>query len=196
MTIDLSIMFTFLSENFSSYRIRLLAAQLLLCLSAAVTIPAGAEGVIAPGGWTDGFNPKSVQGDHWHLNASPYSYHFSRNPEHRYVWLIGAERERANGALAGAAYFSNSFGQPSVYFYPWGGVTKNLMGIDHLFAKWTAGLLYGYKEPYENKVPLNYNGFSPAFIPAIGWEFEGGQQMQVNIFGTAGLMLQFSAHIK
>ncbi len=169
---------------------------LLLCLLAAGAFSAHAEGLTAPGGWTDGFDPRSEQGDHWHLNISPYSYHYSRNPEHRDVWLIGAERERANGALTGAAYFSNSFGQPSVYIYPWGSVYKNVMGVDHLYTKWTAGLLYGYKEPYENKVPLNYNGFSPAFIPAVGWEFESGKQVQVNIFGTAGLMLQFSSQIK
>jgi hypothetical protein len=189
-------MLIFSSKKISSRVMRALAAKLMLCLFVVSAIPAAAEGLIAPGGWTDGFNPTSAEGDRWHLNVSPYSYHFSRNPEHRYVWLVGAERERTNGALTGVSYFSNSFGQPSVYFYPWGGVTKNFMGVNHLFAKWTAGLLYGYKEPYENKVPFNYNGFSPAFIPALGWEFDEGKQVQVNIFGTAGLMLQFSSQIK
>ena len=135
-------------------------------------------------------------GDRVHALFSPYSYHYSRDPDHRHVWLVGTERERANGALAGAVLFSNSFGQPTIYAYPWGGIVKDVMGVDRLFVKWTAGILYGYRRPFENKVPLNYQGFSPGIIPAVGWQFEGGQQFQVNLFGGAGFMLQFSAQIK
>ena len=98
-------MFIFLAEKISYKYICTRAARLILCLFIASAIPVAAEGLIAPGGWTDGFNTESEAGDRWHLNVSPYSFHFSRNPEHRYVWLVGTERERANGALTGAAFF-------------------------------------------------------------------------------------------
>ena len=104
---------------------------------------------------------------------------------------LGAERERADGALAGVTLFSNSFGQPSTYVFPWGKVYRDVMGYPGVFAKWTAGLLYGYKSPYENKVPLNHDGYSPGFIPAVGWE-SSRFQAQLNFLGNAGVMYQMS----
>ncbi|MCW2311823.1 hypothetical protein [Rhodoferax antarcticus] len=127
---------------------------------------------------------------------SPYTHHFSDNPEHKTVVLVGLEREYANQKLDGLALFSNSFGQPTVYLYPWGGVYKSILGVERLSFKWTAGLLYGYREPYEDKVPLNYKGFSPAVIPALAYEFKHGWSAQVNVLGTAGLMFQLSAPFK
>lgn len=123
---------------------------------------------------------------------SPVTYHFSQDPEHKNVVMVGVEREHADGKLDGLTVFTNSFGQPTLYFYPWGGVVKALAGYDKLSFKWTAGLLYGYREPYENKVPLNFSGFSLAVIPALAYEFKPGWSAQVNILGTAGLMFQIS----
>ena len=51
------------------------------------------------------------------LTLSPYAYHFSSDPEHKPVWLIGLERQRTDGWLWGGAYFSNSFGQKSGTVY-------------------------------------------------------------------------------
>ena len=62
--------------------------------------------------------------------------------------------------------------------------------------KWTAGLLYGYREPYENKVPFNHNGFSPAIVPAVGWQFENKYTVQLNFLGLNGAMLQFSLPVR
>jgi hypothetical protein len=137
-----------------------------------------------------------ASGTRWHLAFSPYTYHYSHNPDHENVWLIGLERERADGALAGAMLFSNSFGQTSLFLYPWGRVYRDLYGVRGLYAKWSAGLLYGYREPYEDKVPLNHKGFSPGFIPALGYEFRGGQKLQVNVLAAAGWMIQFSIPIR
>lgn len=141
--------------------------------------------------WSDGFSFEVKPDDRLTLMYSPYTYHFSKSDEHRYVWLVGVERERADGRLLGITYFSNSFGQPSTYIFPWGQTYPNLGGVQGLFAKWSGGLLYGYVEPYENKVPLNVNGFSPAIIPSIGYEKQG-YGAQLNLLGTAGLMLQFN----
>ena len=40
-----------------------------------------------------------------------------------------------------------------------------------LFFQVSAGVLYGYKEPYEDKVPFNHHGISPGVVGAVGWEF-------------------------
>ncbi len=154
------------------------------------------SGQSAAAGWIDGFRLESRQGDRHHLILSPFTQHFRYSPEHEYVWLAGVERQRGDGSLAGAAYFSNSFGQPSAYIYPWGKTFRNLVDDAPLYAKLTAGLLYGYKPPYEDKIPFNFNGFAPAIIPAVGWEFRGRQQVQMNFLGLNGVMLQFSLPVR
>ena len=178
----------------------MLRIESLICASllvAMVGMPVAQAADPAPvpavesGPW-DGFDLRPRAGDRWHLTFSPFTYHYSYSEEHKQVLLLGGERERADGALAGVALFTNSFGQPSSYVYPWGHVYRNIMGRQGVFAKWTAGMLYGYKSPYENKVPLNHKGFSPGFIPAVGWESSAGYQVQVNFLGNAGVMLQGS----
>lgn len=123
--------------------------------------------------------------------ASPFSFHYSQDSEHKAVWMVGVERQYDSGWLWGGTYFSNSFGQPSGYIY--GG--KRLNGwsdYPQLFAQWTAGLLYGYRGEYEDKVPFNHNGFSPGVVLALGWQFTPMYSMQVNVLGNSALMFQFS----
>jgi hypothetical protein len=141
--------------------------------------------------WADGFSLQLREGDRLSFMYSPLTHHFDPSPEHQYVWLVGVERERADHRLSGITYFSNSFGQPSTYLYPWGKAYPNVGGVEGLFLKWSAGLLYGYVDEYKNKVPLNVNGFSPAIIPSIGYE-RAGYSTQLNILGTAGLMWQIN----
>jgi hypothetical protein len=126
------------------------------------------------------------------ITFSPYSLHYSHNPEHRHVWLIGMEQESADKSIRGAAFFSNSFGQESVYIFPWGGRYDNVLGLNGVYAKWSAGLLYGYKKPYEKKVPFNYKGFSPGVIPSIGMQFNREWSSELMFLGTAGLMWSVS----
>jgi hypothetical protein len=126
------------------------------------------------------------------LQFSPYTKHFHEDTAHKNVVLVGVEREYPSGKLDGIALFSNSFGQESLYIYPWGGSYKSLFGVQPLSFKWTAGLLYGYKEPYEDKVPLNYKGFSPGVIFALAYEFKPGWSAQINILGKAGMMAQLN----
>jgi hypothetical protein len=122
---------------------------------------------------------------------APFTHHFSQSDDHEYVWLLGLEKESKSNGLAGITIFSNSFGQPSTYIYPFGGVFRNVFDVNGLFIKWSAGLIYGYKEPYEDKVPYNHNGFSPGFIPAVGYQ-GSSVNAQINILNDAGLMLQFN----
>ena len=130
------------------------------------------------------------------LQFSPFTYHFTYDSAHADVVMIGLERERPNGKLDGVTLFTNSFGQPTVYVYPWGGVYKELFEVKNLSFKWTAGLMYGYKDPYEKKVPLNYRGLSPVIIPALVYEFKPGWSGQLNFLGNAAMMFQLNMNLK
>jgi hypothetical protein len=45
--------------------------------------------------------------------------------------------------------------------------------------------------PYEDKVPLNHNGFSPAIIPSLGYKISPQDSLQMKILGNAGLMFSW-----
>jgi hypothetical protein len=168
-----------------------IAIAVLIGLASALIAP-----VASAYDWTDGFDLSTKSGDRWSLIASPYTYHFRPSDEHKAVWLVGFERERANGSIAGAAFFSNSFGQDSGYVFPWGQMYRGVFDQRQMYAQWTAGMLYGYVGKYQHKVPFNSGGFSPAIIPALGWEFESKQRVQVDLLGLNAIMFQFSQPIK
>jgi hypothetical protein len=132
---------------------------------------------------------------HWRLLAAPYSYHFAPSAEHKPVWAIGVERQRSDGWLAGASYFSNSFGQPSSYLYV-GHQWQGLFGQPQLLAQASGGLMYGYRPPYEDKVPFNHNGFSPGALLSLGWQFNRQWAANVHLLGFAGLMFQVSYELR
>jgi hypothetical protein len=111
--------------------------------------------------------PEFDQGDKFTLTVSPYSYHFSTDKTYTHVYLVGLEREHPDNSLDGIAFFNNSFDQPTVYVFPFGQAYHGIWGVPKLSFKWTAGLLYGYLGEYKKRVPLNYNGFSPAVNIAL-----------------------------
>ena len=134
-------------------------------------------------------------GNYWRLMGSPYTIHYGSDPDHEPVYMIGLERQRSDGWVWGGTYFSNSFGQPSGYVY----VGEKVIGfspIDKLFFQWTAGVMYGYKYPYRDKVPLNYGGFSPGVTASLGWQFTREFSMQAIALGTAGMMFQFAFDLR
>ena len=141
--------------------------------------------------WTTGWE----NGSTLRLMASPYTFHFSRDSDHRNVYMIGLERQRADGFIVGATPFRNSFGQPSAYVYV-GQRFDHLAGVEPLFAEVSGGLLWGYKSPYNHKVPLNYSGFSPGIVPSVGWQFTPLLSAQVNFLGTSAVMFQVSADFR
>jgi hypothetical protein len=65
----------------------------------------------------------------WYLTVSPYTKHYYPKPIHSFVWLVGIERHDTDNSFMGAAFFNNSFGQDSVYLYPWGTELSQLLGI-------------------------------------------------------------------
>ncbi len=135
----------------------------------------------------------------WELNVSPFSQHFNHSAEHRPVYAValqkGEESGNNQGNFLGVSAFSNSFGQPSAYAYL-GRRYRGLFGIQPLYAQWTAGVLYGYKPPYQNKVPMNVNGFSPGLIPSVGYQFNERHGVQLTFLGDAALMINFTKRLK
>src|SRR6476660_8724844 len=98
-------------------------------------------------GW-DGVHDRDLSG--WELRLSPYTVHFSKEP-HADVYLAALAKVDERGWMVGGAAFRNSCGQPSAYVFagqkyvqPWGG--------GRVYWSWTAGIVYGYKPPYDDKV--------------------------------------------
>jgi len=131
-----------------------------------------------------------ADGDQVMLQAGPYVVHWNRSTDHNdWPWLVGVEWESASHWEIGAAYFRNSFNQPSTYIYAgkrWFLHSEN----QGLYAKLTGGPLYGYREPYEDKIPVNFNGLGLAVLPAIGYQYQRATT-QIVFVGSAGVMVTF-----
>ena len=124
----------------------------------------------------------------WMLQTSLYTHHFSPDPTHSdHQNLIGLEYQRPDRWLAGAAFFKNSFNQDSQYLYV-GKLWRPFESVQLVHTKLTGGLLLGYKEPYENKFPVNSNGVGLGIVPSIGLS---GKHLsgEVAILGTAAGMV-------
>lgn len=115
-------------------------------------------------------------------------YHDSTDYHAKRSWLIGTEYLRQDGWLAGYAYFNNSFDQRSHYAY--GGRTWKLDGEDssYWYLKLTGGIILGYRDKYEDKIPFNHSGVAPGIIPGVGYQL-GRFSVQLNVLGAAGMML-------
>lgn len=126
------------------------------------------------------------EGDVLMVQGAPGVIHYHHDPEHAdYSWIVGAEWQSPSRWLVGASYFNNSFNQKCQYFYF--GKSWPLESIDsNLYFKLTGGVLLGYKEPYENKIPYNNNGVAPGVVPALGYRF-GDFNVQINLLGTAAV---------
>jgi tetratricopeptide (TPR) repeat protein len=135
-------------------------------------------------------NEATVQG--WDLIFSPYTFHFNPDKDHKPVVAIGLLKGLEGRWLAGGAVFSNSFGQPSAYAFA-GQRYLDPFGFENWYLQWTAGLLYGYVGEYEDKVPLNYKGFSPGFVPSLGYRFSKRIYGQLDLLGTSALMFTIVA---
>ena len=122
------------------------------------------------------------------IQAAPDAIHYNSSPEYKGTqWLVGAELQFPSRWLGGYSYFNNSFDQRCHYLYA--GYTWRISENNtNWYVKLTGGALYGYKAPYEDKVPYNHNGLSPAIIPGLGYKYDRFN-VQLNVFGTAGIMI-------
>lgn len=152
-----------------------------LALSLAASSAQAAEG-----------DPATADAGAWRLQLGPYTHHFRFSEDHKQVVALGMEHESPNRTLYGLTAFTNSFGQPSAYLYC-GWLYNNIFNLsESLYFKLTVGVLYGYVEPYEDKVPLNYKGFSPGVIPSIGWHLDKSWSVQLNVLGNAAVMVMLN----
>lgn len=153
--------------------VRLLASGILI-----ITLMAGCSVVHAavPG-----------DGDRLTLTYGPYIHHFRSHPDHNeYPGYTSIEWESARQWELGAAYFRNSYDQPSGYLY--GGRRWNYGDEgNQLFCKLTAGALLGYVGEHERKIPVNWNGLGLGIIPAVGYQYRR-VSTQVVILGISGVM--------
>ena len=140
----------------------------------------------SPNYWLTGWQEP---GTHWRLAVAPYAPHFRYSPEHRDPWALAVERQRPDGWLAGASYFSNSFGQPSGYLYV-GKRWVGWFGREDLYTQLSGGLLYGYRGKYQSKVPFNHNGYSPGALASAGWQITRQLSLTAHAYGDAGVMFQ------
>ena len=104
--------------------------------------------------------------------ASLYTTHYDPKPEHvNHQNMLGFELETGEKQVYGLAIFDNSFGQNSEYLYT--GKKWHNFRSERMYFKLTGGLLHGYKEPYENKIPLNDLGIAPALVLTLGYQHKG-----------------------
>ena len=128
-------------------------------------------------------NASAMEINEWRFQTSLYTVHWSPDPEHvNNSKLLNLEFETTNKWVYGFAWFDNSFGQPSQYLY--GGYSWQLFNKDWFYFKLTGGLLHGYKEPYEDKIPLNSLGVAPAIVPSFGFRYRR-VFTEVQILGAA-----------
>ena len=126
----------------------------------------------------------------WDLTISPYTHHWTNNPEHKQVILVALDSHVRGGRFCGLALFTNSFGQGSAYAYV-GQQWDGLFGNPKLFTKLSAGFLYGYRGEYKEKIPFNNYGIAPAIIPSLGYAFTSKDSAQVFVLGNAGLLFAY-----
>jgi hypothetical protein len=123
----------------------------------------------------------------WNIQTSLYTHHWDPEPDHtNHQKLIGPELVFENDYLVGLAIFRNSFDQPSQFLYI--GKTWRLFRSDYFYFKLVGGLLHGYKEPYEDKIPFNGLGVAPAILPSFGFRYKY-IMLEAQIAGTAAITI-------
>jgi hypothetical protein len=127
----------------------------------------------------------------WDLTLSPYTHHWNASTEHRPVKLVAMDSHLAGGRFCGLALFTNSFGQESAYLYA-GQQWDGIFGVPQLFSKVSLGLLYGYRDPYKDKVEFNQLGVAPVIIPSLGYAFTPQDSAQVFVLGKAGVLFAYA----
>lgn len=130
-------------------------------------------------------NASAMEIKEWRFQTSLYTKHWDPDPEHvNNSNLLGLEFETTTKWIYGFAWFDNSFGQSSQYLFA--GYSWKLFSKDWAYFKLTGGLLHGYKEPYEDKIPLNELGIAPAIVPTFGFRYKR-VMTEVQILGAAAI---------
>ena len=121
--------------------------------------------------WFFAVDAKAVEITEWRFQTSLYTKHWDPEPYHvNQQHLLDIQAQTSSSWFYGFAYFDNSFGQASQYLYA--GYGWNLFGREWAYFRLTGGLLHGYKEPSENKIPLNELGIAPVLVPSVGFRYK------------------------
>lgn len=140
--------------------------------------------------WAADTEPESTQSKPWQvktwkLQTSVYTKHWDSDPEHvNHQDMVDLEAVFENNYLVGGAYFKNSFGQDSLFVYF--GKDWSMFQSKYWYFKLVGGLLYGYKDEYKDKIPLNGLGIAPAILPALGFRYKWAFT-ELQIAGTAAI---------
>jgi hypothetical protein len=127
----------------------------------------------------------------WTLTYGPYNRHTGRGNYNCHPHFTGLEWGRPNHWALGASYFINSFSQSCWFTHASRSFTFT-DSSDGVFVKIACGIIYGYRPPHEDSVPLNIRGFNPAIIPSAGYKWKH-TALHLAIYGkNAGQMLLFS----
>jgi hypothetical protein len=165
--------------------VALVSSLALAQSSPATAVAAAAESKSATDSWLR-------DGDRIFFQTSVYNKHWSDNPDHvnrnnLINFQIQSNYDRVWGAdktLFGLAFFKNSFGQPSQFLY-WG---QQWDFNDYFYAKFSAGLLHGYKGKFRDKIPFNKLGVAPAVLPTLGMRYKNAS-LEAIILGNSALMI-------
>jgi hypothetical protein len=133
------------------------------------------------------------EGDLIRLAYAPKVFHVYSDPDfvdwnHIFAIEWVTPRHAFGGAdrtHVGVSVFDNSYGQFSQSVYA--GLEWNWRRVfgGRLFGSLSLGLVHGYKEPYEDKLPLNNAlGVGLTLVPAIGWE-RGALGLAASLAGSA-----------
>jgi hypothetical protein len=130
------------------------------------------------------------EGDRGMVQISPYVYHRFNNTDHnQYPRMLGLEYESAGHWILGGLAFRNSYYQDSAFIY--GAKRWFLDSTDqHFYVKLAVGLVYGYKEPYEHKLPVNHDGYGLGIAPTLGYQFRRAN-VQFAILGVSTVAITF-----
>jgi hypothetical protein len=161
---------------------------MLLALPVALAMPGVARAA-------SGEIPDDPPAGQWTFSWSPLSVHFSPSDEHKHSVALGLRRALGGPAFAGGAFFTNSFGQPSAYAHYGQRLYGGVPSRPPFYVEWSVGLMYGYVRDRADEVPMNVRGFSPAFLLSPGWQLTPRTSIQLNLAGTAAVMLQIDHRI-
>lgn len=124
--------------------------------------------------------------DHWRVQTSVLTRHFDPEPEHNETQkLINLEAWRDARWHVGAAVFQNSYDQPTQYVYV--GYLWPIGERGRFYWRLTGGLMHGYKDEYQDKIPFNGLGIAPAIVPSVGVRYRRAFS-EVQFGGTAVAM--------
>ena len=128
----------------------------------------------------------------WHVDeyfayTSVYTRHTDPSPEHNnHQNMLGLELEMHNHWLFGLAMFDNSFEQSSEYLYF--GYRFEPFRSPDWYVKLSGGLVHGYNDPYQHKIPLNGLGIAPAALPTLGYQHKS-LVAEVSMAGLAAVVV-------